>query len=152
MYEEILVPQDGSEMAEAAIPHAEALAKAFGSRVTIIYVIEPVSIYPQPGIIGPVISVPMDTEQEKENLRGYLEKSVESLKKDGVDARYVIEEGDAALRIIDYSHETGINLIIMTTHGRSGIARWVYGSVADKVLRESKLPVLLIRSQVKEQS
>ena len=150
MYKEILVPLDGSELAEAALPHARELAKAFGARMTLLTVVEPISIYPQPGMIGPVVSVAMNIQEEMENAKQYLQKIEENMKAKGLEVRKVVIEGDPASRICDYAHETGADLIVMSTHGRSGIQRWVYGSVADRVLRGAKIPVLLIRPQSRE--
>ena len=147
MYKEILVPLDGSELAEAAVPHAHELAKAFGSRITLFSVVEPVGIYPQPGVVGPVVSIAMDVEEEMENTGQYLEGIAERLKAEGLEIRRVVREGDPASLICDYAQENSIDLIAMSTHGRSGIQRWVYGSVADRVLRGAKVPILLIRVQ-----
>ena len=146
MYEEILVPLDGSPLAEGALPHARALSKAFDARITLLCVIEPVEMYSQPGMIGPIVSVSMDVKEESENLKRYLDKIADDLKKEGIEARTVVKEGDAASEICDYADQNHEDIIVMSTHGRSGIQRWVYGSVADKVLRSANLPVLLIRA------
>ncbi|HUV05694.1 MAG TPA: universal stress protein [Armatimonadota bacterium] len=146
MYKNIVLALDGSPLAEAAIPHARALAKAFGARVTLLSVVEPVGIYSQPGVVGPVVSVAMNMEEEMENVRQYLETIADQFKAEGIDVKKVVREGNAASRICDYAHESGADLIVMSTHGRSGIQRWVYGSVADKVLRGAKVPILLVRA------
>ena len=146
MYKEILVPLDGSELAESALPHARELAKAFGARVTLFSVVEPIGLYSQPGKVGPVISVTLNIQEEMAKLREYLENMVRDFKEAGVEAQAVVREGDAASQICDFARETGTDVIVMSTHGRSGIRRWVYGSVADRVLRGATVPVLLIRS------
>jgi nucleotide-binding universal stress UspA family protein len=146
MYEEILVPLDGSVLAEAALPHARALAKAFDGRITLITVFEPATVISQPGMVGPVISVSVDAEAETAALREYLDKIAANLKTEGIDVRTAIREGDAASAVIDYAAANREDIIVMSTHGRSGIQRWVYGSVADKVLRSANVPVLLIRA------
>lgn len=155
MYREILVPLDGSVLAEGALPHAREMAKAFGARVTLFSVVEPVSVYPQTGIAGPVLSISMNVEEEMEKARQYLEKVADDLRTEGVEVREiqvrgVVREGDAASEICDYAQESHADIIVMSTHGRSGIQRWVYGSVADRVLRAAKVPVLLIRAQSRE--
>jgi len=147
MYKEILLLLDRSPLAEAAIPHARALAKAFGARVTLLSVVEPIGIYAQPGVVGPVFSVAINIEEEMENVGQYLQTIADQLKAEGIDAKKVVREGDAASQICDYAHETKMDLIVMSTHGRSGIQRWVYGSVADKVLKAAEIPVLLIRAR-----
>lgn len=147
MYKEILVPLDGSSLAEAALPHATAIAKAFVSRITLIFVAEPLGVYAQQSVVTPpMIAPPVDLEIE-DNERKYLEQMVRRVVMDGVDAKYVLKEGDPASEICDYTVAGKMDLIVMSTHGRSGIKRLVYGSVADRVLREATVPVLLIRSK-----
>jgi len=147
MYKEILLALDGSPLAEAAVPHARALAKAFGARVTLLSVVQPVGIYPQSGVVGPVVSIALNVEEEMESMRRYLRTIAEQFEAEGINVEEVVREGDAASQICDYAHESRADLIVMSTHGRSGVQRWVYGSVADKVLRGAKVPILLIRAQ-----
>ncbi len=149
MYEEILVPLDGSELAEAALPHARALAKAFDSRVTLISILEPAAVFSQPGMVGPVITVSGGTDEEMATLREYLDNIAGNLSKEGINIRVVIRQGDPASEVVDYATSNHEDIIVMSTHGRSGIQRWVYGSVADKVLRSATMPVLLIRAHAK---
>lgn len=150
MYSNILVTLDGSKFAEDALPHATTLAKVFNAPITVIYVIEPVGIYQPPGMVGPVATMPIDYDKINDDAKDYLAKTVCELKAAGLDARSVLRDGDAASQIIDYSIENGSDLIVMTTHGRSGILRWVYGSVADRILKNAKCPILMIRSVEKE--
>ncbi len=150
MYKEILVPLDGSELAESAIPHARELAKAFGARITLLSVIEPVAMYSQPGVVGPVISVAVNIQEEMETLGQYLDGIAEQLRAENIEVQRVAKEGDPASQICDYAHESKADVIVMSTHGRSGIRRWVYGSVADRVLRGARVPVLLVRAAVQE--
>ena len=147
MYKDILLALDGSPLAEAAVPHARALAKAFGARVTLLSVVQPVGIYPQSGVVGPVVSIALNVEEEMESVRRYLRTIAEQFEAEGINVEEVVREGDAASQICDYAHESRADLIVMSTHGRSGVQRWVYGSVADKVLRGAKVPILLIRAQ-----
>ncbi|MDH7482389.1 MAG: universal stress protein [Armatimonadota bacterium] len=150
MFKEILVPLDGSELAEKAIPYAVELAKKFDSRITLLSVIEPVAIYSQPGIVGPVVNVVLEPEAEAQEVHKYLDKISTNIKDEGINVRKVVRQGDAAGQICDFSKEAGIELIVMSTHGRSGFQRWVYGSVADKVLRGAEALVLLVRARPKE--
>lgn len=147
MYDNILVPLDGSELAETALPHARALAHAFQSTVILISIIEPVAVYPQPGMIGPVLSVAVNIEDEMDNSKKYLEKIKDQLESEGLTVNINVMGGDPASQICDYALHHDADLIVMSTHGRSGIKRWVYGSVADRVLHGSKSPVLLVRAQ-----
>lgn len=147
MYNNILVPLDGSELAETALPHARALAHAFQSTITLISIIEPVAVYPQPGMIGPVLSVAVNVEDEMDNSKKYLNELKEQLENEGLTVDISVLGGDPASHICDYALSHGTDLIVMSTHGRSGIKRWVYGSVADRVLHGAKTPVLLVRAQ-----
>lgn len=149
MYQEILVPLDGSELAESALPHARALAKAFDGRITLISILEPVFVLSQPSMIGPVISVSGNIEEEQASVREYLDTIAGNLKKEGIDVRTAILQGDPASEIVDYAAANHEDIIVMSTHGRSGIQRWVYGSVADRVLRSATSPVLLVRSHTR---
>jgi len=146
MYQEIIVPLDGSELAEKAIPYAAELARKFGSRITLLSIIEPVVVYSQPGVVGPVVSVAVEVDQEIITMGNYLARIEEFLQAEGINTRKVVRQGDAATQICDYAKEINADLIVMSTHGRSGFRRWVYGSVADKVLRGAEVPVLLIRA------
>ena len=147
MYQEILVSLDGSELAEAALPHARALAKAFDARITLLSVLEPLEMYPQQGLVGPVVSISMNVQEELANLKQYLDGVAANLTKEGIAVRTEVREGDPASAICDYAEGNQMDIIVMSTHGRSGIQRWVYGSVADRVLRSAQVPVLLIRAQ-----
>lgn len=140
MYERILVPLDGSEVAEVALPYAEQLAGRLGSQIILM-------------------SVSRSTEeQDQQVLRSYLQKTVEATREKA--ARYLekpageaitiepmILVGDPAEGIVDYADRGDIGLIVMATHGRSGIRRWALGSIAEKVLRATKQPVVLIRAK-----
>jgi len=146
MYKEILVPLDGSELAEKALPHAEDLARRLDARLTLFSVVESIVVYSQPGVVGPIVSVTFNIEEEIEKIREYLRNIAENFTQAGIDARVEVRQGDAASQICDFAQETGVDLIVMSTHGRSGLRRWVYGSVADRVLRGASVPVLLVRA------
>jgi nucleotide-binding universal stress UspA family protein len=89
-------------------------------------------------------------ERQKLLALEYLNKVCKRLGNGSNMIHKVVEIGPAAETIIDYAHEHPVDLIVMSTHGRSGLQRWVYGSVADKVLRAAGIPVLLIRAQVSQ--
>lgn len=149
MYKEILVPLDGSTLAETALPHATEIAKTFGGHITLLFVVEPIALYTQPGVIAPMISPPIDDTQDIDNAKKYLDQIVRRVTMDGADSAYVVREGDPASEICDYASTQKVDLIVMSTHGRTGLQRWVYGSVADRVLREASVPILLIRAHSK---
>lgn len=146
MYTKILVPLDGSELAEKVLPHVTALAKAFGAEPTLVTVVE-FSL----GVAGAKLeAIPAVAAESKAALRAealfYLQKVQQSLKVQGIKATVVALEGDVASEIIAYAEQKGYDLIAMATHGRSGIGRFIMGSIAEKVVRGAIKPVLLIRS------
>jgi len=143
MYQKILVPLDGSELAECALEHVKAIAKGCSAGVVLFRVVEPIV---ERGYLGFEEKQVQEMHNETEGYaRSYLSKIADGLKKDGVVARVVIVDGKPAEQILDYAGENQVDLIVMSTHGRSGISRWVMGSVADRVLRRSGIPVLAVR-------
>jgi nucleotide-binding universal stress UspA family protein len=144
MYKKILVPLDGSELAKKALDEAEKLANCFGAEIVLFEVVPFMPIYGSPELVTPLIV----DEKQKEAAEKYLVNLIEELKKKGFKATAVVRTGQqVAVEIIDFAKESGANLIVMCTHGRSGISRWVLGSVALKVLTRAETPILLIRSK-----
>jgi nucleotide-binding universal stress UspA family protein len=141
MYKKILVPLDGSELAEKALGHAEKLAETFGAEIILLQVVPFMPIYGAPELMMPFIV----DEKQKEAAEKYLSNFSEELKKRGFKVTAKVKTGkQVAVEIIDFAKENGVDLIIMCTHGRSGITRWVLGSVAHKVLTRAETPVLLV--------
>ncbi|HMK76373.1 MAG TPA: universal stress protein [Thermodesulfobacteriota bacterium] len=144
MYKKILVPLDGSELAKMALDQAEKLAKTFDSEIILFQVVPFMPIYGSPELVTPLIV----DEKQKEAAERYLANLSEELKKRGLRVAATVRTGQqVAVEIIDFAKEVGADLIIMCTHGRSGISRWVMGSVALKVLTRAETPILLIRSK-----
>ena len=146
MYKKILVPLDGSELAEKVLPHVTALAKGFGAEPTLVSVVE-ISL----GVAGAKLeAIPAVAAESKAALKAeamfYLQKIQQGLKGAGVEAAVAVLEGDVASEIITYAEQKGYDLIAMATHGRSGIGRFIMGSIAEKVVRGAIKPVLLIRA------
>jgi len=155
MFEKILVCLDGSELAEQILPYAVGEALHFQSKLVLFQVVpEPVAF--SPGIPGttatPVQTDTMLEEAEKtlNGARNYLEKIATPLRKKGIQVEAVSILGRAGDAILSYAEVNKITLITIATHGRSGLRRGVFGSVADYVLRESGLPMLVIRPQGRE--
>ena len=144
MYKKILVPLDGSELAKKALDQAEKLAKCFDAEIILFQVVPFMPIYGSPELVTPLIV----DEKQKEAAEKYLFNLTEELKKKGLKVTSMVRTGQVvAMEIIDFAKESGVDLIVMCTHGRSGITRWVLGSVALKVLTRAETPVLLIRSK-----
>jgi len=144
MYKKILVSLDGSELAKKALDEAEKLAKCSGAEIILFQVVPFMPIYGSPELVTPFIV----DEKQKESAEKYLFNLAEELKKREFKVTAMVRTGQqVALEIIDYAKESGADLIVMCTHGRSGITRWMLGSVAMKVLSRAETPVLLIRSK-----
>ncbi len=158
VYGKILVPLDGSKPAEVVLPYVQELARRFESEVTLIQVIAPLSklvteampVGMEPSGAAAAVGLEAASEAlraEREDARSYLAAVAERLKAEKTEVRTEIVEGTAGDAIVDFAHQHGMDLIAMSTHGRSGLSRVVYGSVADQVLRQAGTPVLLIRSR-----
>jgi nucleotide-binding universal stress UspA family protein len=140
MYEKILVPLDGSGLAEVALPYAEELAGRLESEIALIYVSESAEV-PQHYIHQ--FYLQKVAEATKEGALRILGKS--AAKASRIESAVLV--GHPAEEIVDYADKKDISLIVMATHGRSGIRRWALGSVAEKVLRATNRPVALIRAK-----
>jgi nucleotide-binding universal stress UspA family protein len=147
MYKKILVPLDGSQLAEKVLAHAIALAKATGAEVTLVTVIQHVFGAPGKGYVETVPEVLAERKVAADaEAMIYLERIQRDLKEQGVVAHCDTVGDDVADAIIGYAEQKGFDLITMATHGRSGLDRFIMGSVAEKVVRGTLKPVLLIRA------
>lgn len=151
MYNKILVPLDGSKLAECVLEHVlEIYKKNDNVQVVLLRVCEPLNLlsdYPQ--------NMPDSWENHVKNMNQfssqqcglYLEEFAGKLQEFGVkDIKMESRLGDAATEIADFAAKNDIDLIIMASHGRSGASRWAFGSVADKVFRSTCVPILLVRA------
>lgn len=140
MIDTVLVPLDGSELAAQALPYAKLQAAEFGAHIVLLRVTETT---PAPADEWTEIAKSLGTETGAES---YLEGVAKTLSSENLSAECCVCSGVPAETIIAFADTKDVDLIVMSTHGRSGIGRWVYGSVADKVLRGADVPVLLIRA------
>ena len=151
MFSKVLVPLDGSKVGEAAIPVIEQLINklAAGTKVEVI-LIGVVTLLRHWVVVGEASAPVSYTEEElnviKQKVEDYLVKTGESLKKKGVTVRTIVSTGNAVDEIIKAADDTGADLIAMSTHGRSGLRRLAFGSITDKVLQHSSVPVLTVRA------
>jgi len=179
MYKIIVVPLDGSELAECVLPHVENIAMTSGAiEVILITVTERVaSLMPkhepenlnanqnefQPAIafadrpytgrhfeINPAQKIPAVAGKMIKQGQRYLSKLAEELSKKGIKAGVVVLMGEAAEQIVDFAGSEKADLIIMASHGRSGFSRWAMGSVAEKVYHGSNVPILLVKALPEE--
>ncbi len=143
MYKNILVPTDGSETAELAIKEAVSLAKALNSKIIGIHVIDVTSYVGVVGGIEPIIweTVQGLLEDEGRKALNIIEKSA---KREDIESEVFIKEGIPSEEIINISKEKKVDLIVMGTAGRTGLDRFLLGSVAEKVIRTSSCPVMIV--------
>ena len=152
MHEKIVVPLDGSKVGEAALPYVEDIVSKLSpevkTEVVLVQVLAPASI---PTVTGRTPDATPYTEQELEKTEKkameYLNQTGEALKSKGVTVTAKVAVGDASEQIVKVAEEIDANLIAMSTHGRTGLSRWAFGSITDKVLRrEGRIPVAMIRA------
>jgi nucleotide-binding universal stress UspA family protein len=161
MFETIVVPLDGSDLAEAALNTATELATRLHASVVLVQAIDSLAQrLAQPAAIGgtpAVAAVNVDVlqealEAEKAASERYLASRRDELTTRGVTAEAYVGEGNPADVIEKLAEDKGAGIIVMSTHGRGGLGRLVFGSVADAILRHSQIPVLLIRSREEHRS
>jgi len=164
MYKRILVPLDGSKLAECALPHAEGLAKGCNTaEIILVSVTERVQGYQavdgstEPFVLSgggwgsaiqppPQRLVPKAFGKKEKQAERYLGRIAETLEAKRIKVHTQVLFWPPAEAIASYAEQSGADIIVMSSHGRSGVSRWAYGSVADKVLRSSCIPVLVIRA------
>jgi len=141
MYQSILVPLDGSALAEAILPEIEKLARCMGARILLLRESR------AQGLLGKdptkaEIQVVRRAEEYVAEIRDRLAAKV-------LDAEAHVRYGAVAEEILTHSARNDVDLIAMSTHGRSGLGRWALGSVAEKIVRRSQKPVLLMRAKAR---
>jgi nucleotide-binding universal stress UspA family protein len=146
MYKKILAPMDGSPFSECTIEHVKGIAAGCNvPEVVLFRVVEPMSSNDL-AALGQMSATSLEQVEawKKSEATEYITGMVQRLTQEGVSARGEIVSGKAEDQILDYANNNHVDLIIMSTHGRSGIARWAFGSVADRVVRSSTVPVLTV--------
>jgi nucleotide-binding universal stress UspA family protein len=145
MIKKILVPLDGSKLAEKALPYAEALAQKFEAELILVRVLHPMLVVADYGAMAYYSQEAFQQEQVEANL--YLSNIDAELRARSFRVRSKVLDGlPVAEAIIDLARQEAVELVVMSTHGRSGLGRWVYGSVANKVLQQAPCPVFLVRA------
>lgn len=160
MYQKIMIPLDGSELAECVLPHAEALIQGgMAKAVVLIWVLEqlPTAMY------GASVETFASSAQEdifasnadywgkmeaerKSTATEYLGRIAGRFTPYGADIKCEVLEGRVAETLSSYAEKNKVDLLLIATHGRSGVNRWLMGSVADRILHYSDIPVLMVRA------
>lgn len=145
MYAKILVPLDGSGRAERILPHVEQIALNFKSEVIFLRVIDPYAYLP-----GATSETPQSYVETFQNVQKEAQTYIQTLqgeyRQKGIKARTVLESGAVVPKILQVAETEDVDLIAMASHGRSGLARMVYGSAASGVLHSANRPLLLVRA------
>jgi len=139
----ILVPLDGSEHSLAVLPFIEDLAKAIDASLVLLHVVSPPATYV--GIAAGFITMGDTLDQQLEWAKQFLARIVKEVQRRGLRASQVVVVGLGASDIVQVAQHEEADLIALSTHGSSGLARWVMGSVADGVVHQTKLPCLVVR-------
>ena len=157
MFETVIVPLDGSELAEAALEPAREVAEKFGSELLLLRVVEPRSHHiatQPPGVFESPSAAEANVElmgqvvdAERDEATTYLQAVRDRL---GGKVEYIVVEGQPADAIPATAEDRNASLIVMSSHGRGGLGRMIFGSVADAVLKSNNIPVLLIRISAEE--
>jgi len=140
MYKRILLPLDGSALAEQALPHAVAQAKQFQAELILLKVLEP---------LVKNVSISIDAARRAKEAthglaRDYLERAAAGSRNCGVSARVITVDGKPHEEIISCADAEQVDLIVICTRGHSGLTRWLMGSIADRVIRGASVPGLLL--------
>jgi nucleotide-binding universal stress UspA family protein len=141
MSKKILVPLDGSKFAEAVLPHVQTLAKNEGAEIVLLTV----PAIPSAEFIARNPGVTRNAIEEIEVKTGkYLDAKIANLKKKGAKVKGILREGPISETILQVADEIHADMIAMSTHSRTGINRWLMGSVADEVIHNAHVPVILV--------
>ncbi|WP_135827894.1 universal stress protein [Halorussus halobius] len=140
MFEEILLPVDGSEGTDEAVAHALDVAERFDATASVVHVAD--TNRDSVTVVGTEVVDALEREGEE-----IVESTAETARRRGVDVRTEVVQGDPASAIAEYAAERGMDLVAMPTHGRSTIGEYVLGSVTERVVRLAEVPVLTVRTR-----
>ncbi len=159
-YQKIMVTLDGSAFADQALPHAEQLATALGAELILFRVVPNTDGFlPNPSgyptvlrkeLIDESTAVPHGGGQDEnpiDTVERALENLAEGLRRHNLEVRCVVDAGSPSKKIINYLQHNDVDLLVMSTHGRSGVARALFGSVAQEVYQKAECPILLVKAK-----
>ena len=141
MFDSILVPLDGSQLAECVLPHATAFARSFDAEITLLRILEK----NQTGVSAQLFDL-LNWQIQKTKATLYLEEIKGRLKESNIRVQAVILEGLVAEGITEYTQNQGIKLIILSSHGRHGLTQWGISSITQKIILSAPTSVLIVRA------
>ncbi|WP_435359947.1 universal stress protein [Haloarchaeobius sp. DFWS5] len=143
MYRDILLPTDGSETTAAAAAHVAELAETFDAKVHVLSVVDTRNRFESP---TSGLSTDIWEKTERERAEAAIESAIAELP-ESVTTERVIRDGVPKTEILNYVNENPVDLVVMATHGRTGLEHYLIGSVAEKVVRQCLVPVMTIREE-----
>jgi nucleotide-binding universal stress UspA family protein len=147
MYQKVLIPLDGSELAECALPEVKKLAEGgFIGEVILLNVVE-INLRGIPTMDTGIIDMNAFKNDQSDQSRKYLDKIQSELSSEGINVKKESVEGTVAQTIVNYAEANDVDLIVIATHGYTGMKKLMFGSVALRILHDSLVPVLLIRPE-----
>jgi len=141
MFDHILVPLDGSSLAECVVPHSFSLARAFGSKVTLLRVLERTHADDRPVLIDP-----LDWHISRTEAEAYLAGWAHRLKEGGVEAGHELLDGAVADQVVDFVHDHGIDLVVLSSHGQGGLSGWNVSGTVQKIILRAYVSVMIVRA------
>jgi len=145
MFDKILVCLDGSPLSEQVVPYATEVAQRFGSRVVILQVLQIPSSLAAASAQGAENVIEEELRRLSFEAHQYLDGIATKMKENGVQTEVSVIEGTPGDAIVEFASQSGIELIVLATHGRKSLGRLVFGSVADHVIRNTTIPVLSVK-------
>jgi nucleotide-binding universal stress UspA family protein len=147
MIDHILVPLDGSALAESVLPHLFAFARPFHSHVTLLSVVGRAHAdHPDQRID------PLDWQMRRAEARSYLNKVKNKLSQAGLSVKYELQYGDPATRIVEFVQNHDIDLLLLSSHGQSGLTGWNISSVVQKIVIRVQTPIVIVRAYRPDQT
>jgi nucleotide-binding universal stress UspA family protein len=141
MFDHVLVPLDGSRLAECVLPHAVTLAQAFRARLTFVQVVERVNVSDLSRTIDP-----LRWQIRKTEAQAYLNEVSARVRETGLETEQHVLEGQAAERIVEFAYSRDVDLILLSSHGRGGLSQWNISSVVQKVIWQAHMPMMIVRA------
>jgi nucleotide-binding universal stress UspA family protein len=147
MYQKVLIPLDGSELAECALPEVKKLAGGGIIGEVILLNVFEIDFMGVPTTHPRIVDLNALRNTQSDKSRKYLEKVQSELSSEGIKVKTESQEGTPAQSIVNYAEKNHVDLIVIATHGYTGMKKLMFGSVALRVLHDSQVPVLLIRPE-----
>jgi len=146
MYKKLLVPLDGSELSERALTHVKTISIGCNvPEIVLLMVVRPIDNSEIIANLG-VERIQEIGAQEFKSAEDYIAGVNRKLEEDGISTQTAVLKGNPAQKILEYCQQNQVDLVVMSSHGRSGPSSWYLGNVADRIIKHAKIPVLIVRT------